>query len=158
MCFKYILQYDIMLFPYRIPRAPVLLFRYVALCLLAVIVKVLLTKSCAETNRSLILTIHKVRIFKKNILEPWVIMAQVRDCIRRILASIVFYFEKIESSWTKIISTLTIGILLPKLFWNIVRIWGWRPRICKIFEITRTIYSNSERSEQFLVKGWFFLT
>ena len=27
---------------------------------------------------------------------------------------------------------------------------GWRPRICKIFEITRTIYSKSERSEQFL--------
>ena len=24
------------------------------------------------------------------------------------------------------------------------------PRICKIFEVTRTIYSNSERSEQFL--------
>ena len=28
---------------------------------------------------------------------------------------------------------------------------GWRPRICKIFEITRTIYSEGERSEQFLV-------
>ena len=26
----------------------------------------------------------------------------------------------------------------------------------KIFEITRTIYSNSERSEQFLVTEWFF--
>ena len=26
---------------------------------------------------------------------------------------------------------------------------GWRPRICKIFEITRTIYSNFERSERF---------
>ena len=33
---------------------------------------------------------------------------------------------------------------------------GRRPRICKIFEITRTIYSNSERSEQFLVTEWFF--
>ena len=33
---------------------------------------------------------------------------------------------------------------------------GWRPRICKIFEITRTIYSNSERSEQFLVTECFF--
>ena len=31
----------------------------------------------------------------------------------------------------------------------------WRPRICKIFEITRTIYSNSERSEQFLVTECF---
>ena len=33
---------------------------------------------------------------------------------------------------------------------------GWRPRICNIFEITRTIYSNSERSEQFLVTECFF--
>ena len=33
---------------------------------------------------------------------------------------------------------------------------GWRPRISKIFEITRTIYSNSERSEQFLVTECFF--
>ena len=33
---------------------------------------------------------------------------------------------------------------------------GWRPRICKHFEITRTIYLNSERSEQFLVTECFF--
>ena len=33
---------------------------------------------------------------------------------------------------------------------------GWWPRICKKFEITRTIYSNSERSEQFLVTECFF--
>ena len=42
------------------------------------------------------------------------------------------------------------GIFLPKSFWPTVRktfeIRGWRPRICKIFEITRMIYSNSERS------------
>ena len=31
-----------------------------------------------------------------------------------------------------------------------------RLRICKIFEIIRAIYSNSERSEQFLVTEWFF--
>ena len=52
------------------------------------------------------------------------------------------------------------GILLPKLFWPTVRknceIQGWRPRICRIFEITWTIYSNSERSEQFLVTECFF--
>ena len=55
---------------------------------------------------------------------------------------------------------------LPKLSWPILgeknvlnsdwekrsfEIRVWRLRICKIFEITRTIYSNSERSEQFLV-------
>ena len=33
---------------------------------------------------------------------------------------------------------------------KLFEIRGWRPRICKFFEITRTIYSNSERSEQFL--------
>ena len=33
---------------------------------------------------------------------------------------------------------------------------GWRPRICKIFEVTTTIYSNSERPEQFLVTQCFF--
>ena len=49
------------------------------------------------------------------------------------------------------------GILFSKLFWPTVRkncssyrdfffeIWGWRPRICKTFEVTRTMYSNSER-------------
>ena len=60
------------------------------------------------------------------------------------------------------------GILVPKLFWLTVRknsssdrkkpfeIRGWRPRVFKTFEITRTIYSNSERSEQFLVTECFF--
>ena len=32
-----------------------------------------------------------------------------------------------------------------------LEIGGWRPIICKFFEITKTIYSNSERQEQFLV-------
>ena len=31
-----------------------------------------------------------------------------------------------------------------------------QPQICKIFEITRTIYSNSERLEQFLVTECLF--
>ena len=53
------------------------------------------------------------------------------------------------------------GILLLKLYRPTVRKncssdRGWRPRIFKIFEITRTIYSNSERSEQFLVTECFF--
>ena len=39
---------------------------------------------------------------------------------------------------------------------NCSEIRGWKPRICKIFEITRTIYSTSERSEQFLVTECFF--
>ena len=50
------------------------------------------------------------------------------------------------------------GILLPKLFWPTVRknCSSAREKICKIFEITRTIYSNSGRSEQFLVTECFF--
>ena len=35
-------------------------------------------------------------------------------------------------------------------------ILGLQPRICKIFEITRTIYLNSERSEQFSGTEYFF--
>jgi hypothetical protein len=60
------------------------------------------------------------------------------------------------------------GILLPKLFWPTVRkncssdrekllkfeaeCWEFKKKI----EITRTIYSNSEGSEQFLVTECFF--
>ena len=51
------------------------------------------------------------------------------------------------------------GIFLPKLFWSAVRkncssdqekhlkFEAEGPRIFKLFEITRTIYSNSETSE-----------
>ena len=35
------------------------------------------------------------------------------------------------------------------------KLWGWRPRICKNFEITKTIYSNSETSDQFLKQDAF---
>ena len=53
-----------------------------------------------------------------------------------------------------------------ELLWEKMFLWlrktfeirSWRLRIFKIFEITGTIYSNSERSEQFLVTECFFLT
>ena len=50
------------------------------------------------------------------------------------------------------------GILLPKLFWPTVRKYcsSDRENFFKNFEITRTICSNSERSEQFLVTQCFF--
>ena len=51
-----------------------------------------------------------------------------------------------ELLWEKIV------LVIEKSF----EIRGWRPRICKNFEISRTIYSNSERSEQFLVTECFF--
>ena len=49
--------------------------------------------------------------------------------------------------WEKII------LLIEKNFWNFE---AEGPRIFKNFEITKTIYSNSERSEQFLVTECFF--
>ena len=50
------------------------------------------------------------------------------------------------------------GILLPKLFWPTVRknCLKDREKLCKIFKITGTIYSNSERSERFCVTEYFF--
>ena len=48
--------------------------------------------------------------------------------------------------WEKIVL-----VIQKKLF----EIRGWRSQICKMFEITRTIYSNSERSEKILVTECF---
>ena len=57
---------------------------------------------------------------------------------------------------TKVIGfmQLLIGILLPKLFYWLRKsfeIRGWSLRIWKSFQITRSFYSKSEWSEQFLV-------
>ena len=75
-------------------------------------------------------------------------------------------YKILEITWTIVIKTLRnvsflvmqhaktmIEILLPILFWPTVR-KNWT--IFKIFEMTRTIYSNSEKSEQFLVTEYFF--
>ena len=56
------------------------------------------------------------------------------------------YWNRSDLLWEKIV------LVVEKNF----GIQDWRPIICKIFEITRTIYSNSERPEQFLVKECFF--
>ena len=64
--------------------------------------------------------------------------------------TLVFLFEYCSDLlWEKI-------VLLFSDRENTFEIRGWRLGICKIFEITRTIFSNSERSEQFLVTEWFF--
>ena len=59
------------------------------------------------------------------------------------------------------------SILLTKLFWHTVRkncslqsrktfeIWGWRLRICKIFEVTWTFFFKQWNSEQFLLTKCF---
>ena len=42
------------------------------------------------------------------------------------------------------------------VFTKKLKILGLQPRISKVFSITRTIHSNSERSEQFVVTECFF--
>ena len=60
------------------------------------------------------------------------------------------------------LATMYNGILLPKLFWPTVRkncsfeIRGWRPRICKIFEITRTICLSVKGQQNSLTCSWRF--
>ena len=63
------------------------------------------------------------------------------------LKDLVFWYQNCSDLlWEKIV------LAIEKKFWN----WGWRLRIFKTFEITRTAYSNSERSEQFLAIECFF--
>ena len=60
--------------------------------------------------------------------------------------------------WYFIIYRNCSDLLWKKMFkWSrkTFEIRGGRLRICKMFEITRTIYSNSERSEQFLKQNAF---
>ena len=54
------------------------------------------------------------------------------------------------------VSKIVLTFCEKKLFWWLIKVWGWRPKICKHFEITRTIYLNSERSVQFLKLNVFF--
>ena len=66
--------------------------------------------------------------------------------------------EGMRKKWyfvTKIVVTYCEKTLF---YWlrKTIEIQGWSPRICKYFEITRTICSNSERSEQFLATECFF--
>ena len=70
-----------------------------------------------------------------------------KQTISNEVIQIVFCYQNCSDLlWEK------IALVIEKNF----EIRGWRPRICKNFEITRTIYSNRERSEQFLVTECFF--
>ena len=71
-----------------------------------------------------------------------------------------FFKKLLEKNLQKLdIYFKNFGTLLPQLFWWSRIFFGirsWRRIIFKFFEITSTIYSNSERSEQFLVTEYFF--
>ena len=83
-----------------------------------------------------------------------------------------------ETVYLRIVDTLVLVVLIldtnflivdfwylfPKLLWPTDRKFVlvieknfWRPRVCKIFEITKTIHSVSESSERVLVQ-WKFRT
>ena len=93
-----------------------------------------------------------------------------RDSIVLITTKLsIYYWEQILSQKSFSCITFVIGLWMikqlvvlklvqrqPKPNYKTFEIRGWRPRIFKFFEITWTIYSNSERSEQFLVTDCFF--
>ena len=68
-----------------------------------------------------------------------------RKTTRKIEDMVFCYQNCSDLLWEKI-------VLVRKTF----KIRGWRPRICKIFQIIRTIYSNRDSSEQLLVAECFF--
>ena len=88
-------------------------------------------------------------------------LSQIPRKTRKQVSSLSFNMPHVLSVFRTYLQTKN-GILLPKLFWPAVRkncpgdrekllkFEAEGPRVCKIFETTRTIYSNSERSEQFL--------
>ena len=74
-----------------------------------------------------------------------------KEMIQRILKVVwshCWYF------FTKIVLTYSQKKMF--LWGTTFEIRGRRPRICKNFEITRTIYSNSESSERFSMTECFF--
>ena len=86
-------------------------------------------------------------------LDRWSIMGKILST--KFVNAPFYYISKKWYFVTKIVLTSCE----KKLFkWSrkTFEIRGWRPRIDKIFEITRTICSNRERSEQFLVTECFF--
>ena len=94
--------------------------------------------------------VHQTTIWTKKDLESWFSVEGLDWCFCHVT-------KKQKVSIFPLV-LLRYGILLPKLFWPTVRknyfsdwektfeIWGWRLINLTIFEITRTIYSNSYRS------------
>ena len=78
----------------------------------------------------------------------------------------VWLENKAQQEKWNFVSKIVLTFCEKKLFYllrKIFEIRDWRLRICKKIEITWTIYSNNERSEQFLKKevyltySWRFL-
>ena len=81
---------------------------------------------------------------KKNETNELVVLLKRKK--RRCVVLVFCYQNCSDLLWEKIV------LVIEKKIWNS----RLKAENCKIFEITRTIYSNSERSEQFLVTECFF--
>ena len=89
----------------------------------------------------------------------WILKNDFFNIFVMIRTQIHCYIIKIHNEIGKWYFVLKIVLTYCENFFFLFiekKIRGWRPRICKIFEITRTIHSSSERSEQFLVTECYF--
>ena len=77
------------------------------------------------------------------------LLLEVSHLVSHILISIIV--EQFKLKLKKFLVFRNTQEKLKKPF----EILGWRSRICKCFEIARTIYSTSERSDQFLEQNAF---
>ena len=83
-----------------------------------------------------------------------------KKCFKKLLASKICQMTAVEILMV-FCYQICSDLLWKKMFyWSREKllkfeIRGWRPKIWNSFEITRTIFSNSERSEQFLVTECF---
>ena len=68
------------------------------------------------------------------------------------------FFALIQNKWYFGTKIVVIYCEKKLFYWSrkTFEVRGWRQRICKNFEITRTINSKSGRSEQFLITECFF--
>ena len=84
------------------------------------------------------------QVFPTSFFEIWCHPYFYRQLTKTYLPKCTECISKEKENWyfvTKIV------LVIEKSFWNS----RLKARICKIFEITRIIYSNNERSDQLLV-------
>ena len=90
------------------------------------------------TNPGIVTIVHCID--KKSL---YTLLHRIRDSRKCYFVSkiVLTYCEKKE-----------IYLVIGKTFF----FWGWRPTICKIFKINRTINCNSEKPVQFMNKNAFY--
>ena len=89
-------------------------------------------------------------LFKTYVLTSWgdrIAWLRLNSICQKPLSKMVFCYRNcFDLLWEKIV------LVIEKKYFEIR---SWRQKICKSFEITRTICLNSERSEQLLVTECF---